>query len=71
MADYTALTVSQMEDLRRKTREQNGQAFVIKNTLFNVVLKEQGAGSVGGVAVGIDDGGVLSRGSAPGGETFP
>lgn len=42
MADYTALTVSQMEYLRRKTREQNGQAFVIKNTLFNVVLKEQG-----------------------------
>ena len=42
MADYTALTVSQMEDLRRKTREQNGQAFVIKNTLFNVVLKERG-----------------------------
>ena len=42
MADYTALSVSQMEDLRRKTREQNGQAFVIKNTLFNVVLKERG-----------------------------
>lgn len=42
MADYTALTVSQMQDLRRKTREQNGQAFVIKNTLFNVVLQEQG-----------------------------
>ena len=42
MADYTALTVNQMQDLRRKTREQNGLAFVIKNTLFNVVLKEQG-----------------------------
>ena len=40
LADYTALTVAQMQNLRRKAREQNGQIFVVKNTLLNVVLKE-------------------------------
>lgn len=40
LADYTALTVSQMQDLRRKAREQNGKIFVVKNTLLNVVFKE-------------------------------
>ena len=42
MADYTGLSVNQMQGLRRKAREQNGRVFVIKNTLFNVMLKEQG-----------------------------
>ena len=42
MADYTGLSVGQMQGLRRKAREQNGQVFVIKNTLFNVMLKGQG-----------------------------
>lgn len=42
MADYTGLSVNQMQGLRRKAREQNGRVFVIKNTLFNVMLKERG-----------------------------
>lgn len=42
MADYSALTVAQMESLRRVVREQDGQIFVVKNTLFKKVLEEQG-----------------------------
>ena len=42
MADYSALTVAQMESLRRAVREQEGQVFVVKNTLFKKVLEEQG-----------------------------
>lgn len=41
MADYTALSVAHMQDLRRKAREHNGQIFVVKNTLLEVVLKEE------------------------------
>jgi large subunit ribosomal protein L10 len=52
MADYTALSVSKMEDLRRRAREQNGQVFVIKNTLFDVVLKEQGLKAPKGLLAG-------------------
>lgn len=42
MADYNAVTVSQMQDLRRRVREQQGQAFVVKNTLLELVLKDEG-----------------------------
>lgn len=52
MADYTGLSVSQMQDLRRKTREQGGQVFVIKNTLFGVVLKELGLEAPEGLLIG-------------------
>ena len=41
-ADYRALTVARMQDLRRRAREQGGQIFVVKNTLLNLVLKEEG-----------------------------
>lgn len=41
MAEYTTLSVPQMQDLRRQTRQAEGQAFVIKNTLFKRVLEER------------------------------
>ncbi len=40
MAEYTALSVAQMQDLRHRTRQQEGEVFVIKNTLFELVLDE-------------------------------
>lgn len=52
MADYSAISVSKLEGLRQRTREQNGQIFVIKNTLFDVVLKEQGLETPEGLLVG-------------------
>lgn len=42
MARYSALTVAQMEKLRRRVREQDGEVFVIKNTLFERALASQG-----------------------------
>lgn len=42
MAEYNALSVSQMQDLRRQTRQAEGEVFVIKNTLFKLVLEERG-----------------------------
>jgi large subunit ribosomal protein L10 len=42
LANYTALTMPQMQNLRRRARDYDVQVFVIKNTLLNVVLKEQG-----------------------------
>ena len=42
LANYTALTMPQMQSLRRRARKHDGQVFVIKNTLLDVVLKEQG-----------------------------
>ena len=42
LANYTALTMPQMQNLRRRAQEHDGQVLVIKNTLLDVVLKEQG-----------------------------
>ncbi len=42
LANYTALTMPQMQSLRHRARELDGQVFVIKNTLLDVVLKEHG-----------------------------
>ncbi len=42
LADYTALTVAQVQNLRRQVREQQGQVFVVKNTLFSRVLRDAG-----------------------------
>jgi large subunit ribosomal protein L10 len=42
MAEYKALSVPQMQELRRQVREQDGALYVIKNTLFRIVLEEQG-----------------------------
>ena len=41
MAEYAALSAPQMQDLRRQTRQAEGQMFVIKNTLFRLVLEEK------------------------------
>lgn len=40
LADYLGLTVKEMEDLRAKAREANGQISVTKNTLLRIALKE-------------------------------
>jgi len=42
IASYTALSVAQMQDLRRRVREQDGEVFVVKNTLFTMMLEEAG-----------------------------
>ncbi|MGC9396064.1 MAG: 50S ribosomal protein L10 [Anaerolineae bacterium] len=42
LANFTALTMPQMQDLRRRAREYDVRIYVIKNTLLDVVLKEQG-----------------------------
>jgi large subunit ribosomal protein L10 len=42
MAEYNALSVPQMQDLRRQTRQAEGEVFVIKNRLFKLVLEERG-----------------------------
>ena len=42
MAEYTALSVAQMQDLRHRTRAENGEVFVVKNTLFERALEEAG-----------------------------
>lgn len=52
MADYTALTVAQMESMRHRVREVNGEAFVVKNTLLELVLKEQGLSVPDGLKAG-------------------
>ena len=52
MANYTALTMPQMQGFRRRARELNGEAFVIKNTLLDVVLKEQGLKAPKGLFTG-------------------
>jgi large subunit ribosomal protein L10 len=40
MAEYAALSVPQMQAIRRRTREEGGELFVVKNTLFELVLQE-------------------------------
>jgi large subunit ribosomal protein L10 len=42
MAEYTALSVAQMQDLRHRTRAESAEVFVVKNTLFQRVLDEAG-----------------------------
>lgn len=42
MADYTALTTPQLENVRQRARELDGQVFIVKNTLLQMVLEEQG-----------------------------
>jgi large subunit ribosomal protein L10 len=42
MAEYTALNVAQLQDLRRRTREQDAEMFVVTNTLFELLLEEKG-----------------------------
>jgi len=42
LANYAGLKMPQMQNLRRRAQEHDGHVFVIKNTLFEVVLREQG-----------------------------
>ncbi len=42
LAEYAALSVPQMQELRRQVREQEGALYVVKNTLFRIILEEQG-----------------------------
>lgn len=42
LANYAGLTMPQMQNLRHRANAHNGHVFVIKNTLLDVVLKEQG-----------------------------
>ncbi len=52
LAHYTALTVAQMQDLRRQVREKEGQIFVVKNTLLNLALQETDTEPPEGLLVG-------------------
>ena len=40
MAEYTKLSVAQMQDIRQRSRAENSEVFVIKNTLFQRLLEE-------------------------------
>jgi large subunit ribosomal protein L10 len=40
LAHYKALTVAQMQDLRRQAREKEGRIFVVKNTLLGLALQD-------------------------------
>jgi large subunit ribosomal protein L10 len=42
MASYTSLSVQQMQELRRRIHEEQAALYVVKNTLFRIVLEEQG-----------------------------
>jgi large subunit ribosomal protein L10 len=52
LAHYTALTVAQMQDLRRQAREKQGQVFVVKNTLLDLALQEMDTDPPEGLLVG-------------------
>ena len=42
MAEYTKLSVAQMQDIRQRSRAENSEVFVVKNTLFLRLLEESG-----------------------------
>jgi large subunit ribosomal protein L10 len=42
LVDYQGLSADEFNSLRRQVREAGGRVLVAKNTLINVVLKEQG-----------------------------
>lgn len=43
LVDYQGLSAGELSSLRAKLREAGGRLLVAKNTLINVVLKDQGA----------------------------
>ena len=47
LVDYQGLSADQIGALRAKVRDAGGRLLVAKNTLVNVVLKEQGAADLG------------------------
>lgn len=44
LVDYQGLSAGEFNSLRRQVRDAGGRILVAKNTLINVVLKEQGLG---------------------------
>ncbi|HNT75566.1 MAG TPA: 50S ribosomal protein L10 [Anaerolineae bacterium] len=52
LADYKSLTTHQIDSLRQRAREQQGQVFVVKNTLLSLVLTEAGVKSADKLLVG-------------------
>jgi large subunit ribosomal protein L10 len=47
LVDYQGLSAGEFNSLRRQVRDAGGQVLVAKNTLINVVLKEQGVEGFG------------------------
>lgn len=47
LVDYQGLSAAELNALRGKVRAQGGRILVAKNTLINVVLKEQGVEGLG------------------------
>ncbi len=52
LVDYQGLSADQIGALRAKVRDAGGRMLVAKNTLINVVLKEQGAADLGSKLTG-------------------
>ena len=52
LVDYQGLSAGEFGALRAKVREAGGRILVAKNTLINVVLKEQGIEEFGDVLTG-------------------
>ncbi len=52
LVDYQGLSADQIGALRAKVRDAGGRMLVAKNTLVNVVLKEQGAADLGAKLTG-------------------
>ncbi|MBN1488114.1 MAG: 50S ribosomal protein L10 [Anaerolineae bacterium] len=52
MAQHSALSVKQMEDLRHRVREKDALVFVVKNTLLTHVLNEKGLQPPAGLLTG-------------------
>jgi large subunit ribosomal protein L10 len=52
LVDYQGLSADQIGALRTRVRDAGGRMLVAKNTLVNVVLKEQGAADLGAKLTG-------------------
>jgi len=52
VTQYNALTMGQMNDLRKRLREVDGKFQVTKNTLFQLALSEQGSPTLDDMLVG-------------------
>lgn len=52
LVNYQGLSAGEISTLRGKLREAGGRMLVAKNTLINVVLKEQGVSDLGGLLQG-------------------
>lgn len=52
LVDYQGLSADQIGQLRTRVRDAGGRMLVAKNTLVNVVLKEQGAADLSAKLIG-------------------